>query len=296
MPHQPFGRRAFLGVAGAGAASAAARTDALLLPLVSLGAKRVSRLIAGANPVNGYSHCTQRLSELMVQYFTVERTTGFLLHCERQGINTWQSSYSPKVRDALRAAREQGSKIQFICLTSGSHKESLEDVLALDPIAIVHHGGVTDRLFQAGTPELVRDYVKRVQDRGIPVGISTHNPDFLARIEDSGWENQFYMTCVYNVTRTRDQLQQMLGDQPLGELFLAGDPERMLRRVRQVAKPCLAFKILGAGRLCDNAAKVEQAFAFAYRNIKPIDGVIVGLYPVLFDEVKQDTDLARKYA
>ena len=135
MPHQPFGRRAFLGVAGAGAASAAARTDALLLPLVSLGAKRVSRLIAGANPVNGYSHCTQRLSELMVQYFTVERTTGFLLHCERQGINTWQSSYSPKVRDALRAAREQGSKIQFICLTSGSHKESLEDVLALDPIA-----------------------------------------------------------------------------------------------------------------------------------------------------------------
>jgi hypothetical protein len=200
------------------------------------------------------------------------------------------------VRDALRAARARGSRIQFICLTSGQHKESLEDVLALDPIAIVHHGGVTDRLFQAGKPEQVREYVKKVKDRGVLAGISTHNPDFLARIEDSGWENDFYMTCVFNLTRTKEQLQQMLGDQPLGELFLAGDPERMLRRVREVRKPCLAFKILGAGRLCDNAAKVDQAFAFAYRSIKPTDSAIVGLYPVLFDEVAQDGALARKYA
>src|ERR1041385_2762006 len=84
------------------------------LPSIALGSKRVSRLIAGANPINGYSHSTVRLSDLMVQYFTRERTTEFILHCEKQGITTWQTSYSPKVRDALRAAREQGSKIQVI--------------------------------------------------------------------------------------------------------------------------------------------------------------------------------------
>ena len=297
MP-QHYGRRSFLGAAGVSLASAAARVEpsAPLLPTVALGEKRVTRLIAGSNPINGYAHSTQRMSELMVQYFTVERTTEFLLHCERQGINTWQSSYSAKVRDALLGAREKGSRIQFICLTSGRHKESLEDVLALDPIGIVHHGGVTDTLFHSGKPELIHEYIKRVKDRGVPAGISTHNPDFLARLEDSGWEHDFYMTCVYNVTRTKEELQQMVGDQPLGELFLAGDRERMLRRVREVRRPCLAFKILGAGRLCDTAAKVDDAFAFAYQNIKPGDGAIVGLFPVLFDEVQQDAALARKYA
>lgn len=293
MSHRRFGRRVFL--AGISAACGSAGV-APALPAITIGTRQVSRLIAGANPVNGYSHCTQRLSELMERYFTVAQTTEFLLHCERQGIDTWQSSYAPKVRDALRRARERGSKLHFICLTSDRHKESLQDVLDLQPIAIVHHGGVTDRRFQSDKSQEIHDYVKRVHDRGVLAGVSTHNPDFLARMEDSAWENDFYMTCVFNLTRTEKELQQMLGDQPLGELFLAGDPERMLRRVREVRKPCLAFKILGAGRLCDTPAKVDQAFAFAYKNIKRNDAAIVGLYPVLFDEVKQDADLARKYA
>jgi hypothetical protein len=85
MSHQSFGRRAFLSAAGVSLAGAVARAtpSAPALPAVALGQKRVTRLIAGANPINGYSHCTQRLSELMTEYFTVERTTEFLLHCER---------------------------------------------------------------------------------------------------------------------------------------------------------------------------------------------------------------------
>ena len=88
----------------------------------------------------------------------------------------------------------------------------------------------------------------------------------------------------------------VLADQVLGELFLASDPVRMTARVRAVAKPCLAFKILAAGRLSGTPAGVERAFEFAYRNIKPSDGVIVGMFPVFHDEVREDADLARKFA
>jgi len=265
-----------------------------VLPTVKLGDKKITRLVAGYNPIGGYSHSTKKLAEHMLHYFTVERTTEFLLHCEQEGITTWQADPTPKVRDALRAAWARGSKIQWICLSSDRHP--LKDALALKPIAIVHHGGVTDNLFHTGKQEKAHDFVKKVHDAGVLAGVSTHNPDHLARVEDADWENDLYMTCFYNVSRTAEEIRKMVGDQALGELFLESDPRKMTERSRQVKKPCLAFKILAAGRLCWNKLSVESAFAFAYANIKPSDAAIVGMYPVFSDEVREDADLARKYS
>jgi hypothetical protein len=153
---------------------------------------------------------------------------------------------------------------------------------------------VTDEYFKSGKQQLVHDYVKKVHDTGLLAGVSTHDPDILARVEDSGWENDFYMTCFYNVVKGPERSQTLLGDQMLDELYLASDPLKMVPRIRQVKKTCLGFKILAAGRLGQSKASVEKAFEFAYANIKSRDAVIVGMFPILFDEVKEDTDLARK--
>jgi hypothetical protein len=266
------------------------------LPVIKLGTKTVTRLVAGANPIGGYGHSTKRLSELMSSYFTLDRTIEYVLHCEQEGITTWESHYDRKVHDALVGARKRGSKIQWICLTSDKEAALLKDVLSLKPIAVVHHGGVTDSLFLAGQQQKIHDFVKKIHDAGVMAGVSTHNPDNLARVEDSAWENEFYMTCFYRVTRTPQEIKAMLNDAVLGELYLQSDPAKMTERVRQVRKPCLGFKILAAGRLCNSKNSVEQAFRFAYRNIKPTDGAIVGFYPVFSDEIREDADLARKYA
>lgn len=297
MPKCPgLRRRAFLAV-GAATLSASARAQGTKpLPTVQIGNRRFSRLIVGGNPIGGYAHNTKRVSELMLQYFTVERTTELILDCEKKGINTWQSSYSTKVRDALAAARERGSKIQFVCLTSVKDLDILNDILAMKPVAICHHGGVTDQLFRSGQHQVVHDYVKRIHDKGILAGVSSHNPDNIARIEDSGWENDLYMTCFYNLARTPEEVRKIVGGNILGELYLESDPLRMTERVRQVRKPCLAFKILAAGRLCTSPASVEHAFAFAYKNIKRGDAAIVGMWPVVSDEVTADANLAGKYA
>jgi hypothetical protein len=275
--------------------SAAAVAPEKTLPTVPLGGKAVTRLVAGYNPIGGHSHSTRKLAEHMRSYFTVGRTTDFLLHCEGQGINTWQGDYTEKVRDALRAARDRGSKMQWICLTSERHN-NLKEALALKPIAVVHHGGVTDRMFHDGEPGKVHDFVKKVHDAGVLAGVSTHNPDHLAKVEGAGWENEFYMACFYNITRPVEEIQEMLGDRVLGELYLASDPLKMTERIRQVRKPCLAFKILAAGRLCKTKVSVERAFAYAYASIKSTDALIVGMYPVFSDEVQEDADLGRKYA
>jgi hypothetical protein len=140
------------------------------LPEIKPGDKKVTRLIAGGNPVWGFPHATRRLSELMVNYFTPERIVEFLLHCEREGINTWQSSCRPMVKDPLLAAREKGARIQFMCLTSDRDNAAFQEILSLKPIALVHHGEDTDAAFRAGRSEKVRDFVKRIKDAGLPAG------------------------------------------------------------------------------------------------------------------------------
>jgi hypothetical protein len=40
---------------------------------------------------------------------------------------------------------------------------------------------------------------------------------------------------------------------------------------------------------------VNRAFEFAFANIKPIDGVIVGMFPRYTDEVSEDAECACKF-
>ena len=54
--------------------------------------------------------------------------------------------------------------------------------------------------------------------------------------------------------------------------------------MRATRRPCLAFKILAAGRLCDRQETVEQAFEATFRHIKAGDGVIVGMMALTRDE------------
>src|SRR5689334_16435328 len=59
-----------------------------LLPTVSLGPHRVTRLIVGSNPMYGYSHFNQLYDQHMREWFTDERIVNLLLDCEKKGINT----------------------------------------------------------------------------------------------------------------------------------------------------------------------------------------------------------------
>ena len=269
------------------------------IPTVKFGQADITRLILGGNPIDGYSHSVQKISDLMREYFTVARTTDLILHAEEEGITTFESHYSPKVGAALNAARNRGSKIQWICLTHAGEDASLKNILALNPIGIAHHGNRTDDYIQQGKPEIVHDFIKKLHDLGMFTGISTHCPKHVALIEDSGWENDFYMTCLYYLTRTPGELKLIYGDTLVNvreEPFIKGDPERMTKQIRASKKPCLAFKLLAAGRNCMTTQNIEDCFQFAYANIKPIDAAIVGMYPVLWDEVRIDADLGRKYA
>ncbi len=300
------GRRQFLSqiaavsAAGPALARSAAGQDASkpdLLPTIPLGKHRITRLVAGSNPINGYSYLGHHMDQHMKDYFTVEKTVEFLRRCEGEGINTHQFSMSEKTPEILRRAREGGSSMHFIGLHSG--RDGVKDAVAgLQPIAMAHHGGVTDKLFAEGKSQEVHDYVKEVHDRGVLAGVSAHNPECIRKIADEGWEVDFFMACFYFITRKGDPPGAPKGPAtlPIGYTFYADDPAAMTQVVRQVKQTCLGFKILGAGRKCGSQQSVRGAFRFAFENIKPTDGVIVGMYPRFVDEVAADARYALESA
>ena len=265
------------------------------LPGISLGALTVSRLVAGWNPIGGYSYLGPHTDRHMKEYFTVEQTVRFLLDCEKAGINTHQFSSADTTAEVLRRVREQGSHMNFFGLHAG-RDDIVKSVQDTHPFALVHHGGVTDRLFREGKSQEVRDYVKAVHDAGIMAGVSAHNPDCIRQIADEGWEVDFFMCCFYYLTRPHADADKDAASETLqiAYPFYRTDPETMTRVMREVDQPCLGFKILGAGRLCASPEMVHDAFRFAFDNIKPKDGVIVGMYPRFYDEISANAQTTRE--
>ena len=272
--------------------------EPLKLPQVRFGPYAISRLIAGGNPPHGGSHQTRLMNMHMREYFTLDQTVEFLRRCTAQGINTWQTSYSENVRDALMKFREEGAEIEFICLCSPDQiadENEFAKVLELDPMGVAFHGEVTDEIWHQGKIDTALDTLAQIRDTGLLVGLSTHNPEVIEYTEEKGWDIDFYMACVYRKSRNHKELVEMMREVPIGEIYLPSDVAKMCDTISKATKTCLAFKILAAGRVCDTPEQVSRAFEFVLGQIKPTDAVIVGMYPRYTDQIKENADLVRMY-
>ena len=305
-PHrgQQGDRRNFLkGVGGLPVALVAARyaagsSDAAVeepkLPQIRLGPYSVSRLICGANPFGAGSHLSVFVNHEMRSYYTPEQILKTLRRCQEVGINCWQSG-SGNI-DLYRRFLDEGGKMHYIAIAAGD-SSGIESLARGGCIAIAHHGEVTDQMFKSGRIDQMQDYLKRVRDAGLLVGVSTHMPDVVDTVESKGWDVDYYMTCVYERHRSAAALEKLLGQAPIpvGEVYLPLDPPRMFKAVRQTEKPCLAFKILAAGRLSERRQWVEQAFRQTFESIKPGDAAIVGIYDRYSDQPAENAALVRRF-
>lgn len=298
MSFDPASRRGFLqaaaGIAAAPVIGAAA--PASKLPTVRFGKHEVTRLVVGSNPFFGYSHFNNILDKFMREYMTQDRRIEVLRRCEEVGINTWQLHYSDQTIADFKRMRAEGGKLNWFLLGEGDMQKNFDLIpqyAKLGPIGIAHHGNRTDDRFREGRMDVVKDFCKRVRDTGVMVGVSMHNPEVLEYIEDKGWDVDYFMTCMYRVSRTKEETRAVFGEAPLGESFFEKDPERMCARVRQTKKPCLAFKVLGAGRNVASRETTEAAFRFVLGNIKSTDAVIVGMCPKFKDEPLENAEIVR---
>jgi hypothetical protein len=299
-------RRGFLqqaaGVAAGATLTTMAKADSpaasTLLPTVQLGKHTLSRLIIGGNPIYGYSHFNKLLSEHQKAWNTPEHVVELLKRCEKAGVNTWQNSYAERTLADVERVRDAGVKFNWLCLGKpdwDQHPEYIEDAARHKPIGIAPHGALGEKLHRQDKIGVLTDILKRIRDQGVLVGLSAHNPALIDLSEEKGWDVDYYMCCLYYLTRPKNEYQKILGDVlPLGEIYLPTDPPRMFKTIRAAKKPCLVYKVLAAGRRIGTPAEVRQCFETALSNIKPTDALIVGMYQQFGDQVGENAALVRE--
>lgn len=298
-------RREFLAqsaaVAGAAALVGTSKADTPspnLLPTVKLGSHEVTRLILGGNPVYGYSHFNKLFSQTMTAWHTPERVVELLKKCEAAGINTWQNSFADRTLQDVDRVRDAGVKFNWLLLGKGdwdTHPEHITEAAKRKPIGIAPHGALAERLHRQNKLNTLTDILKRIRDAGVLVGLSAHNPAVIELAEEKGWDVDYYMCCLYYLTRPRDEFQKLLGpDLPLGEIYLPTDPPKMFKVIKAAKKPCLAYKVFAAGRRVGSANEVRQCFNTALSSIKPTDALIVGMYQQFGDQVGDNASVVRE--
>ena len=217
-----------------------------------------------------------------------------LRRCQEEGVNCWQSG-SNKL-DVYQRLVKEGRPMHFLA-TGHSGPGRIEPLKAGGCVGLAMSGEPVDVLFKTGKIDQLNDYLKEVRDSGMLVGVSTHMPAVIDVVESKGWDVDYYMACVYERHRSAADLEKLLGQAPIpvGEVYLPLDPPRMYKMIQQTKRTCLAFKILAAGRLSQKPASLEEAFKSTFENIKPGDGVIVGMYDKFSDQVGENAALVRRF-
>jgi len=268
-----------------------------LLPTVPFGPCRITRLVVGGNPFRGNSHRSEELNREMEAYFTVERIKQTLFASERQGIKAVQARGDGLILACIREYWAEGGAMQFLVQTASELRDLHGHVRQLQrfgAIGVYVHGTWTDRRFLAGDMSEVVDLLKAIRDTGVLVGLGTHIPEVIVAAEEQGWDIDFYMAGLYNLMR-RERESGLVTGAGFAEddLFHHEDRFKMLETIRQTLKTCLAFKVFGAGRLCDGPGGVREALTTVYRGIKPQDACVVGMFPKHRDQIAENVGIVR---
>ena len=234
------------------------------MPTTTLGPLTVSRLIVGGNPFSGNSHWSAELSAKMRRWWTVARIKDCLRECESLGVNTLIARGDNHIQRLLGEYWDEGGEIQWIAQTAperASVEANIRQICGAGAQSCYLHGGMADGIFRDGDPEVMRDWIALIRDLGMVAGLASHNWEYPLRAEEMDLGCDFYMCCFYDLYGRG------------GEYYEEEDRQAMIKTIRQIDKPCIAYKILAAGR-----NEPGPAFRFAFEHIKPTDPVCVGVY------------------
>ncbi len=267
------------------------------VPQVRLCNYEISKLILGSNPFSGFSHQTKKVDEEMMDFYTAEQIKKAWDTAQNNGINAFCARGDRHIVRLIREYYNEGRMRNFLWLAQTAPEfinfEAGLSIITTNkpkPVCIYHHGGQLDNLLMEGKKQIVKDHLKMIRDTGYITGMASHQPEFIEMAEDENWDVDLYLTCFYNLTgRGKKELTAIKGSE--GEIFDISEPPKMCRVIKQVRKPCIAYKIFGAGRLCHSRDEIYSAFRFAVENIKPNDFIMIGVFQKNKDQIKENVEI-----
>jgi hypothetical protein len=289
------------------------------MPMVKFGKYPISRLIIGSNTIGGGTHLSRMIDTELRAWNTPEGVAKQFKRCEELGINCMEDGQ----RHVARYNEANGGKLLFATRNSASLDLSLKPGRGAKEIAksgciAIHHGGAgdtgTDAWWRRGKLDRVREWCKAVRDAGVLVAVTSHRPEVFDIIESQNWDVDYYMTCLYKYGRTHAEWEKLYEFNPDlapvqigwpaeggsdvygGEVaFVRGDPEYMLKVIKQTKKPCWVYKLLACGRLTEKEEWAEARFKYILSNIKSTDAVVVGMWDKYMDEYALNKEYIVKY-
>ena len=239
-----------------------------MLPTVDFCGLGVTRLILGANPFGGYSHQSEQRNEEMAAYYTVERIIETWGRAEAAGINTMiTNNETPHVLQAVREYLAGGGRLQWIaqlnCRTQPDMLAAIDEAVEIGCKAVYFHGAQVEDVYLQRDDKTMRSWCEHARSGGVVAGAAGHAPEAHLWV-DSLDVTDFHAVCFFNCGSLHDGK---------GEKFRLRDVAGATDCIRRIRKPCIGYKIMGAGRI-DPRMALEHAFD----SIKPTDAVNVGIY------------------
>jgi len=274
----------------------------MFLPTINLGKFKVTRLICGGNPPAGFSHMGYKKDIEMLNYYTMENIQKMLDECWKNGINTVQFRGDNFFLRVMREHCNNNGKLQWIAQTVSEMKDlksNIKKIIELKPIAIYIHGTDVDNKWHTGKIDEVKDIINFIKDNHIFAGLGTHIPEVLEYVEEKRWNVDFYMCSFYNLAKKFKPYQADLTKNEKNKVsekeeYDNKDRDKMTSMMRKIEKPCLGFKILGAGRNCRTKKSVKDAFKYAFKNIKEKDAVVVGMFQKYKNQIKENAQIVKE--
>ncbi len=238
-----------------------------MIPGVEFCGIEVSRLILGGNPFSGFGHQGPERDEEMVNYYTTARIKDTLRRAEAAGINTSVLRSDGHIERILREYYNEGGCIQWIVQVGARPEEfagAVGRAVSLGAKAAYIHGGIGDKAYREQDFDMLAELIGDIHDHGIPAGVGSHAPKAHRWFYESQLPADFHVVSFFNCGSLHDGK---------GEKFGPEDPPLACEVMREIQRPCIGYKIMGAGRV-----EARDAFEFAFANIKPNDCVNVGMY------------------
>lgn len=268
------------------------------LPEVSLGPGcRVSRLMIGSNPLSGFSHHSPARDREMLDYYASGRVLELFRRCGELGLRSALLRGDRFMARLWREHRAAGGRLAWVAHTASELADQAAHVRQLaewGASAICVHGTWADNLWHAGRFEEVRELLGRIRETGVAAGLGTHQPRVIEHVESCGWDLDFYAASLYNLARTRKRVAAVEGLSPAEERYEESDRQAMCAAIRATRRPCIAFKVLAAGRSAGSKQSLRAAFEYAYANVKPSDAAAVGVFQRDRDELAEDAAIVRE--
>ncbi|MEI7829992.1 MAG: DoxX family protein [Prolixibacteraceae bacterium] len=256
----------------------------------------ISRLIYGGAILCGYCHSRDLIyvSPLTQAYFNDEKVIETLKLCEAVGINTMFLRVDNNTLKMMKKYRKRGGNIQWVAqckITEENINADIDAAIANGAIGIQLQGSSCDHAVRANKINIISRAIEYVQKQDqIICGVSSHNLEVVVACEKRGLNPDFYMK-TFNSNSYWTAGPRIINDpswkpDPAGNIIVpeydgiyedprdnmwCNTPEQTKEFMKNVEKPWVAFKTLGAG-----AIHPKEGFKYAFNN--GADFACVGMF------------------